>query len=148
MRCIGARERCACATICTICASTVCEPIFSARITRLPLAFRAEPMMRSSGPFSTGTGSPVIIDSSTLERPSSTTPSTGTFSPGRTRSRSPTCTWVSSMSSSVPSSRRRRAVLGASPSSARIAAEVCERARSSRSWPMSVSDTITAAASK
>jgi hypothetical protein len=34
-------------------------------------------------------GSPVSIDSSTGELPATTTPSTGTFSPGRTRIRSP-----------------------------------------------------------
>ena len=115
MRCIGARERCACATSCTICDSTVSAPTLSARITSAPLPFSVAPMTLSPGPFSTGIGSPVSIDSSTLERPSRTTPSTGTFSPGRTRSRSPTCTCVSGMSSSVPSSRRRRAVLGARP---------------------------------
>ena len=75
-------------------------------------------------------------------------PSTGTFSPGRTRRRSPTCTWASGTSSSVPSSRTRRAVLGANPSSDLIAAEVCERARSSSICPSSVSEMITAAASK
>jgi hypothetical protein len=42
----------------------------------------------------------------------------------------------------------RRAVRGARPSSARIAPEVCDLARSSRSWPISVSETMTAAASK
>src|SRR5438309_1283552 len=47
---------------------------------------------RLPGVFSTGIDSPVTSDSSTALRPSSTTPSTGTFSPGRTRSRSPTCT--------------------------------------------------------
>ena len=41
----------------------------------------------SPGPLSTGTDSPVSIDSSTAEVPSTTTPSTGTFSPGRTRTR-------------------------------------------------------------
>ncbi len=38
MRCMGARERCACATNCTICASTVSDPTLSARITRAPTA--------------------------------------------------------------------------------------------------------------
>ena len=38
------------------------------------------------GCFSTGIGSPVSIDSSTALVPSTTTPSTGTRSPGRTRS--------------------------------------------------------------
>src|SRR3546814_5528124 len=37
MRCIGARERCACATNCTICDSTVSEPTLPARITSAPV---------------------------------------------------------------------------------------------------------------
>ncbi len=45
----------------------------------------------------------MIIDSSTDELPSITSPSTGTFSPGRTRSRSPIWTCSSGTSSSVPS---------------------------------------------
>ena len=96
----------------------------------------------------TGIGSPVSIDSSTALLPSTTAPSTGTFSPGRTRSVSPTCTWVSGTSSSLPSALMRRAVFGARPSSDLIAAEVCERALSSSIWPSSVSEMITAAASK
>ena len=132
MRCIGARERCASATICTICASTVAEPTCSERITRAPLVFIVAPMSLSPARLVTGSGSPVSIDSSTALLPSTTTPSTGTFSPGRTRSRSPTCTWVSGTSSSLPSAAMRRAVLGASPSSDLMAAEVCERAFSSR----------------
>jgi hypothetical protein len=106
------------------------------------------PITRAPAAFSTEIGSPVSIDSSTAERPSSTSPSTGTFSPGRTRRRSPTCTWVNGMSSSVPSSRSLRAVFGASPSSALIAADVEDRAFSSNTWPSNVSDTMIAAASK
>ena len=49
------------------------------------------------------------------------TPSTGTFSPGRTRSRSPTATLSIATSSSAPSAPTRRAVFGARSSSARIA---------------------------
>ncbi|MNT51004.1 hypothetical protein D3C72_1879490 [compost metagenome] len=52
------------------------------------------------------------------------------------------------MSSSLPSALIRRAVFGARPSSALIAAEVCERALSSRVWPSRVNEMITAAASK
>jgi hypothetical protein len=37
MRWIGARLRCAAATMCTICASSVSEPIFSARMTKPPV---------------------------------------------------------------------------------------------------------------
>ena len=51
----------------------------------------------------TGIDSPVTIDSSSDERPSITTPSTGTFSPGRTRRMSPTATVSSATSSSLPS---------------------------------------------
>ncbi|MNJ65963.1 hypothetical protein D3C77_620050 [compost metagenome] len=51
------------------------------------------------------------------------------------------------MSSSLPSALIRRAVFGARPSSDLIAAEVCERARSSSIWPSRVSEMITAAAS-
>ena len=39
--------------------------------------------------FGTGMGSPVTMASSMFERPSTTLPSTGIFSPGRTRNRSP-----------------------------------------------------------
>ena len=73
----------------TIWASTVSAPTRSARITRPPVPLTVPPITRSPGPFSTGIGSPLIIDSSTALAPSTTMPSTGTFSPGRTRSRSP-----------------------------------------------------------
>ena len=144
---IGARERCASATIWTICASMVSLPTRSARMTKLPDWLRVAPVTLSSGPFSTGIGSPVSIDSSTVLRPSSTSPSTGILSPGRTRRRSPTCT-CSSGTSSSPSSRTRRAVFGARPSSALIAPLVRSRALISSTWPSSTSAMITAAASK
>ena len=128
MRCIGALERWALATICTICDSMVAAPTFSERITSAPLVFSVAPISPSPTRLVTGTGSPVSMDSSTALLPSATTPSTGTFSPGRTRSRSPTWTWFNGTSSSLPSALIRRAVLGARPSSALIAAEVCERA--------------------
>ena len=44
----------------------------SARMTRLPVPFMVAPITRAPALFSTGIGSPVSIDSSTLERPSST----------------------------------------------------------------------------
>ena len=90
MRCIGALERCACATICTICASIVCAPTRSERMTNAPLVLSVAPISLSPGPLLTGSGSPVSMDSSTALWPSITTPSTGTFSPGRTRRASPT----------------------------------------------------------
>ncbi len=55
-------------------------------------------MTRSPARLSTGIDSPVTIDSSTAAAPSTTTPSTGIFSPGRTRSTSPT--WITSSGTS------------------------------------------------
>ena len=89
MRWIGARLRCASATMATIRASMVSEPILSARMTSEPVPFTVPPISRSPDCFATGMDSPVTIDSSTALPPSSTVPSTGTPSPGRTRSRSP-----------------------------------------------------------
>ena len=104
--------------------SRVSEPTRSARMTSDPVPLTVAPVTRSPAPFSTGIGSPVIIDSSTLLIPYSTTPSTGTFSPGRTRSRAPTCTWSKGTSASEPSSRTRRAVFGVRPRRALMAAPV------------------------
>ena len=86
---MGARLRCASETIRTIWARSVSAPTRSARITKPPVPFTVPPVTRLSGAFATGIGSPVTIDSSTALRPSSTTPSTGTRSPGRTRRRFP-----------------------------------------------------------
>ena len=93
-RWIGAFEPCARSTRLTIWARVVSRPTRSARMTNEPLAFIVAPMTRSPAAFSTGSDSPVSIDSSTAEAPSMTTPSTGTRSPGRTRTRSPTTTCV------------------------------------------------------
>ena len=68
----------------------VWEPTFSERTTRLPLVLMVAPITLSPGRLVTGNGSPVSMDSSRALSPSSTTPSTGTFSPGRTRNASPT----------------------------------------------------------
>ena len=53
-----------------------------------------------------------------------------------------------SISSSLPSARTRRAVFGASFSSARMALPVLSRARNSSTWPSRTSTVTTAAASK
>ena len=148
MRWIGARLRCASATMATMRDSMVSAPTFSARITSEPVPFTVPPMTLAPGSFSTGMDSPVTMDSSTAPRPSSTSPSTGTPSPGRTRRRSPTRTSARVISSSEPSGRMRRAVFGARSSSARMAPPVCSRARSSSTCPSSTSTVITAAASK
>ena len=59
---MGARERCASATIFTIWASIVSLPTRSARMTKLPDWLRVAPLTGSPWVFSTGTGSPVSID--------------------------------------------------------------------------------------
>ena len=148
MRCIGAFERCACATICTICDSMVALPTCSDRMTSAPLVLSVAPINLSPTRLVTGKGSPVSIDSSSALLPSVTTPSTGTFSPGRTRSMSPTWTLLKGMSSSLPSAAIRRAVLGDRPSKDLMAAEVCDRAFSSSNCPNNVNEIMTAAASK
>ena len=104
VRWMGARLRCASATISTMRASSVSAPTRSARMIRAPAPFTVPAISGSPGVLSTGMGSPVTIDSSTVPCPSITTPSTGTFSPGRTRSRSPGCT-LSSVTSSSTASR-------------------------------------------
>jgi hypothetical protein len=144
---IGARLRWASATMWTIWPNNVSSPTRSARITKLPVPFTVPPVTLSPADFSTGSGSPVIMDSSTLEWPSSTSPSTGTLSPGTTRRVSPTFTASSGISRSPPLSMRR-ALGGARFSKALIALPVRLRARSSRTWPNKTSVTITAAASK
>jgi hypothetical protein len=104
-------------------------------------------MTSSPGPFSTGIDSPVSIDWSTLEAPSVTMPSTGTFSPGRTRTRSPA--WTCSMGTSTSSpARRTRAVFAWSPTSARMAPAVWRLARASIQRPSRMSPTMIVLESK
>ena len=126
----------------------VSAPTRSARMTNDPVPFTVPPATASPGCLCTGTGSPVIIDSSTALAPSMSLPSTGIRSPGLTRSRSPGITVESGTSVSVPSSCTRRATGGVSDNKFLIAAPVRCRARNSRTWPTSTSVTMTAAASK
>src|SRR6185437_12782399 len=144
----GALLRCASATERTIRASTVASPTCSARITSVPVPLTVAPVTRSPAAFATGIGSPVSMLSSTELAPSSTLPSTGIFSPGRTRSRSPARTASSASSCSTPSGPIRTARAGCSRSNARIAAPVCRRAPSSSTCPSSTRVTMTAAGSK
>ena len=81
---------CASSTSRASCASRVSRPTRVARTTRRPPALTVAPVTSSPGPTSTGTDSPVSIETSTAEVPRSTTPSVATFSPGRTTNTSPT----------------------------------------------------------
>ncbi len=145
---IGARLRCAAATMATMRASSVSPPTFSARMTSAPLPLIVAPTTFAPADFSTGIGSPETIDSSTALRPSRTRPSTGIFSPGRTRNRSPTRTSPNATSVSLPSAAIRRAEVAWRPSSLFSADPVSPRALSSSTWPNSTRTVITAAASK
>ena len=145
---IGARDRPAMPTSAAICATRVSAPTRSARMVNAPIPFTVPPVTGSPALRSTGIGSPVTIDSSMLVAPSSTMPSVGTRSPGRTRSRSPTVMASMATSSSVPSGAIRRAMAGARVRRRRMASPVRARARSSSTCPRMTRVTMTAAASK
>jgi len=130
-RWIGAREPCASDTSRTTWARTVSLPTRVARIASEPVVLTVAPITSSPTALSTGRLSPVTMLSSTADRPSTTTPSTATFSPGRTRTRSPTVT-ASMGTSCSPPSLTTRAVRGASRISRRMASDVELRARASR----------------
>src|SRR5213082_231167 len=59
---MGARVRCASATICTICASSVSAPTRSARIVKLPVPLIVPPVTFSPGCFSTAIPSLHLIE--------------------------------------------------------------------------------------
>lgn len=132
----------------TILDSIESAPSFSARTTSEPDPATVPPTTWSPSDLLTGRGSPVTMDSSTLQRPDTTVPSTATFSPGRTRTRSPTCRSSSGISDSLPCPSIRLAVAGARSIRARMAPEVDSRARSSSTCPRATRATITDAASK
>ena len=113
----------------------------------VPVRLMVAPMTVSPAALSTGRLSPVSMLSSTAVAPSVTTPSTGTFSPGRTRTRSPTTTCSTGTSTSAPS-RSTRAVFGASPTRAVIAAAVCFLALASIHRPIRTSARMTSEVSK
>ena len=133
-RCTGALEPWASSTRRTIWARAVSAPTAVARRVSVPSALMVAPATLSPGFLSTGTDSPVSIDSSTAEAPSVTSPSTGIFSPGRTRSRFPTLTCSTGTSRSWPSTMSR-ASLAPSSRRALIAVEARPLARASKYRP-------------
>ena len=135
-RWIGALLPWARRTMSTIRARAVSLPTRVARKTNVPFVLSVAPITSSPGATSTGIGSPVSIERSIAEAPETTIPSTGTFSPGRTRTRSPTRTSASSTSSSS-SPRTTRARFAPSATSERIAPMVRLFARPSSQRPRS-----------
>ncbi len=146
-RWMGALEPCASSTRRIIWARTVSCPTFVARKVKLPKLLIEAPTTSSPGFFSTGMLSPVRWDSSMLVCPSMMTPSTGTLSPGRTTTRSPTATSSAGMSISTPP-RITRAVFDCSCTSFSMASEVLPRARASSSLPSKITVMSMAADSK
>ncbi len=146
-RCTRAFPVCACCTSRAIWASAVSAPTRVARTVRSPEVLIVAPATSAPGPTSTGSGSPVSIDWSIAEKPSVTTPSVATFSPGRTRNRSPTASCSAGTSTST-SSRSTSASFAPSSSSARIATPEERLARVSKNRPSRIRAVITAATSK
>ncbi len=126
----------------------VSSPTLSARHFKNPALFTVADTTLSPACFSTGTLSPVMAASSTLELPSRTVPSTGTRLPGFTRKISPL--WSSSVgtSISVPSSAKRMAVFGDRSISLVMASLVLPLERLSRYFPTVIRVRIMPADSK
>ncbi len=130
-RCTWALPVCASSTSRAIRASSVSAPTRVICTSRRPPVFTVAPTTREPGATSTGTDSPVSIDSSTADIPSVTRPSAGIFSPGRTTTTSPGTSCATGTRCSVPS-RRITASLAPSSSRARRASPDCRLARTSR----------------
>ncbi|GAA3303812.1 hypothetical protein GCM10020295_53350 [Streptomyces cinereospinus] len=130
-RCTSALPFCASSTSRAIRASWVSAPTRVAATTSRPPAFTVAPATVSPAATSTGTDSPVSIETSTAEAPSTTVPSVATFSPGRTTNRSPTASSVTGTRTSRPS---RSTATSFAPSSirARSAAPARRLERASR----------------
>ncbi len=128
--------------------SVVSSPTLSARHFRKPALFTVADTTLSPWLFSTGTLSPVMAASSTLEFPSSTVPSTGTRLPGFTRKMSPCFRSSVGISFSSPSSPSTTAVLGDRFMSLVMASLVLPLERLSRYFPTVISVRIIPADSK
>ncbi len=122
---------CASSTRRAIRASWVSVPIRVASTTSRPPALTVAPVTPSPGATSTGTDSPVSMDASTAEAPSTTCPSVAIFSPGRTTNRSPTRSPETGMRTSRLS-RSTATSLAPSSSSARSAAPALRFDRASK----------------
>ena len=146
-RCASALPFWASSTSRAIWASWVSPPTRVTRTTSRPPALTVAPTTVSPTPTSTGTDSPVSIEASTAEEPSSTTPSVATFSPGRTTNRSPTASRSIGTRVSTPF-RSSETSLEPSSSSARIAAPARRFDRASKYRPARMNVVTPAAASR
>ena len=111
------------------------SPTLVARISKAPNWLTVPLETWSPGPLSTGRDSPVITAWLTEVWPDTTTPSTGTVSPGSTRSRSPVATCSAGMISSAPP-RSTLAVWGVRWTSLSMPARARATVRSSSRAPI------------
>ena len=145
---MGALAACASCTSSIILDSTVSPPTALTRMSMRPSPLMLPPVSAAPGALVTGSGSPVSIDSSSWERPSCSTPSTGTRSPGNTTTLSPTNNSSTGTSACSPFFKITCASAGRSACSARIAAVVWRLARVSSHLPNITKEITTAEASK
>src|SRR5699024_9993856 len=103
----------------------------------LPVGRERTAEARSPAATGTGTGSPVRLLVSSSAVPSTIVPSTGTVSPGRTRTTSPGRTDSMGVSTKAPFSPRTRAVFGARSLSAASRSPALRRDRVSKYRPAS-----------
>ena len=134
--CTGAFFACASLTNFAICASVVSAPTLVARTTSRPEEFMVAPVTTLSFVTSTGTDSPVSMDSSTAEWPSTTTPSVAIFSPGLTTNISPTASLLIGIRCVAPSTSTETSFAPMS-NNARNASELRPFARVSNHRPNS-----------
>ena len=144
----GVFSDCACAINLPIAANVVSSPAALTRTSKRPDVLMVAPVTSEPGETGTGTDSPVIIEASTSESPSVTTPSAAIFSPGRTKITVPTVSSSAGTSRWPPSASTTVAWLAPSSSSARVASAAPCRARDSSQRPSSKNVTMTAADSK
>ena len=101
----------------------VSDPTLVASKRKDPVWLMVAPITCRRAPSSPGSALPVTIDSSTVDVPATTTPSTGNFSPGRTTTTSPRATSSIGISTSA-SLLSTRAVFACRPMRARMASPV------------------------
>ena len=147
-RATGALVACARATVRLMEASTVSAPTWVARASRRPVVFTVAPVSSSPGPTSTGTDSPVSMEASTADSPSTTRASVAIFSPGRTVKVSPTRSSDTGTVRSVPSSSTTVACCAPRSSNALSASPERDLARASSQRPSNKNVVMMAADSK
>ncbi len=130
-RCVGAFSSWASSTRAMMRARVVSAPTPVARTFSVPFWFRVPAYTASPLPFSSGIDSPVMALSSTAEKPSSTSPSTGTLAPGLINKISSCATSLASTSTCCPS-RITTAVVEARSSSWPSTSRVLLNVRASR----------------